>query len=194
MRSDNHDHGRTESHETRRQVATSGCIAVIAFASLFGATAFAQSTADIAADAHMYAEASICQLYGCNGSSVTSGPARPAIDPCFIAQNALRPCTAPQAKGVDPKIVGTWELAQKHGSWVLEIHPDGTYSFHSEARDGTAPNSGTFSTSDGHWSLTATTGYADGGSYRLEDTNTWIATGRLGSGTWRRRSQSGSSN
>jgi hypothetical protein len=121
-----------------------------------------------------------------------NGPRGP--DPCYLAQNALRPCTSEQQQtpaqpvGLDPNVVGTWELAQKGGKWVLEIHRDGTYKFHSEAADGVAPNAGSFSASSGRWSLKATNGYADGGTYLFQGTDTWIATGKLGAGAWRLRS------
>ena len=115
---------------------------------------------------------------------------RVGYDPCYLAQNAMRPCAAAQGQatkpvGVDPHVVGTWELALEGGLWVLEVRRDGTYSFHSEAGDGAASHAGTFSASNGHWSLIATTGYTDSGTYQLQGRNTWIATGRLGTGTWR---------
>jgi hypothetical protein len=81
---------------------------------------------------------------------------------------------------VDLNIVGTWELPQKGGAWVLEVHRDGTYKFHSEAGDGVAPNAGIFSASNGRWALQATNGYADGGTYLFPPPDTWIATGKFG--------------
>lgn len=135
-------------------------------------------------------------LMKCNDGSGPAAqptpPQGPKYDPCYLAQNALRPCTPeqrPPAKpvGVDPNIVGTWELAQRGGTWVLEIHRDGTYKFHSEAADGVAPNAGTFSANNGRWSLSATNGYADGGTYLFQPPDTWIATGKLGTAAWRQR-------
>ncbi len=66
------------------------------------------------------------------------------------------------------------------GLWVFEIFPNGTYRFHSEAGDGVAPHSGSFSASHGHWSMQATTGYADAGTYLLQAPGVWFATGRRG--------------
>jgi hypothetical protein len=135
-------------------------------------------------------------LMNCNNNADPGGqpnrPQGPTYDPCYLAQNALRPCTPEQrppakAVGVDPNIVGTWELPQKGGTWVLEIHRDGTYRFHSEAGDGVAPNAGTFSANNGRWSLSATNGYADGGTYLFQSPDTWIATGKLGTAAWRHR-------
>jgi len=147
-------------------------------------------------------EASIAQSEACRDSGIgcigqpgpgTQGPflsLRPP-DPCFMKQNAMRPCTteAPQKTDavVDPNVVGTWEFPMQQGPWVWEIFPNGTYVFHSEAGDDAPSHAGTFSASNGHWSLKATSGlpgYTDGGTYRTEPPNTWVPTGRLGQGTW----------
>jgi hypothetical protein len=116
---------------------------------------------------------------------------KPAIDPCYLAQNAMIPCAkerqASKPAGVDPHLVGTWVLPVHGGNWVLEVFRDGSYKFHSEAADGAAPNSGTFSAANGHWALKATNGYADGGSYVFQVPDTWIATGQLGTAAWRQR-------
>jgi hypothetical protein len=128
----------------------------------------------------------------CANMGRPGGRQGPAVgyDPCYLAQNAMRPCTPVQRQpskpvGVDPNIVGTWELPLKGGPWVWEILRDGTYRFHSEARDGVAPHAGTFSASNGHWSLKATNGYTDGGTYLFQPPDTWIATGQLGTAAWR---------
>ena len=107
-------------------------------------------------------------------------------------QNAPRACAAEQSRpakagGVDPNLVGIWELPLKGGSWVWEILRDGTYKFHSEAGDGAPSHTGKFSGSDGHWSLTATTGYADSGLYLYQAPDILMATGHLGSAAWRHR-------
>ena len=116
------------------------------------------------------------------------------VDPCFIAQNAMRPCnSAPQAPAqpirVDPRLLGTWYMPVAKGLWVFEVLPNGTYRFHSEAGDGVAPHAGSFSSGGGHWSMRATTGYADAGTYLLQASDVWIATGRQGTATWRRNSR-----
>lgn len=87
---------------------------------------------------------------------------------------------------IDADTVGTWEIQASGGRWVLEIDPDGTYKFHSEASDGVAPHAGTFSANGGHWSLQATNGYSDGGSYTVQPPDSLVMSGRLGTGTWRR--------
>jgi Domain of unknown function (DUF4189) len=109
-------------------------------------------------------------------------------DPRWPAPLPLPPPLAGSVASVDPNTVGTWELLMNPGIWVWEIGPDGTYEFHSEAPDGVPSQAGIFSASGGHWSMQATAGYpdSDGGSYMFQSPDTMIATGRLGTGTWRR--------
>jgi hypothetical protein len=90
------------------------------------------------------------------------------------------------AAGIDPDTVGKWELSVNGGLWVWEIHPDGTYEFHSEAADGAAPHAGKFAASGGVWSLQATNGYTDGGTYTFQVPDTLVATGHLGTASWHR--------
>jgi hypothetical protein len=90
-----------------------------------------------------------------------------------------------QPIGVDPHLLGTLYMPLWNGLWVFEILRNGTYRFHSEAGDGVAPHTGSFSANNGHWSMRATTGYADGGTYLFRAPDVWIATGRLGTGAWR---------
>ena len=94
------------------------------------------------------------------------------------------------AAGVDPDTVGEWQLPVNGGLWIWEIHSDGTYAFHSEAGDGVAPHSGEFAASGGVWSLQASNGYTDGGTYSFQAPDTLIATGHLGTGNWHRAANS----
>jgi hypothetical protein len=162
-----------------------------AFACLIGAAASAQTPNSVLD--WEFAEASRCQLYGCNPNSTTTTTThKTEIDPCYLKQNALRPCDA-KPQPLDAKVVGTWVIAVPGGVWVWEIHPDGTYKFHSEAQDGAPAHSGSFFASNGQWSLRATTGipgWADSGNYSLQASSTWITTGHLGTATWHRRSAS----
>ena len=137
--------------------------------------------------------ASFCP--GGGGGGGGGGRPVPHIDPCFLAQNAMRPCTSQPSKpvGVDPNLVGTWKLPLNGGPWVWEIHRDGTYSFHSEAGDGAPPTAGAFSARNGHWSLKATNGYTDGGTYSLQTSDTCSWTGQLGTAAWRRYSSNAAS-
>jgi hypothetical protein len=130
-----------------------------------------------------------CLLAGCGNTPSPGGqPAShpvPSVDPCFIAQNAMRPCTQAKAVGVDSNLIGTWVLPRQGGNWVLEIFRNGTYKFHSEAKDGVAPHAGAFAAGQGQWSMKATTGYIDGGPYVFQPPDIWIAAGRLGTAAWR---------
>ena len=179
-------HNRPKFREARGGAAALGRIAPIVFAFLIGTAA----RADPIQDAEI-AEADSCRNTGlCAHAPGPGPPAAPAVDPCYLAQNAMRQCAGAQRRlpkpvGVDPHTVGTWELPLKDGPWVWEIHRDGTYRFHSEARDGAPPHGGTFSASNGHWSLKATTGYTDSGTYLYQPPDTLIATGQLGTAAWR---------
>jgi hypothetical protein len=195
-------HARRARH-ARGSAVTLGCVAASVVIVLCGARAGAQEPPAMTPEsiqAGEIAEAEACH-YDPSLSSCPHGPAatstRVVIDPCFLKQNALRPCTqdaAPPRKviGVDPNLVGTWVFRQSGGFWVLEIHRDGTYRFHSEAGDGAPSHAGSFGAKGGQWSLTATSGYpgwVDGGKYTLDLPDTWVATGKLGKGAWHRQSR-----
>jgi hypothetical protein len=131
----------------------------------------------------------------CEGPASGPAPVRP-VDPCYLAQNAMRPCSHdPQkpsvAVGVDRKLVGTWELTVPNpfgdSRWVWEIRQDGTYHFHAEGPGAVPEHSGTFAASKGDYTLNSTTmNYSDAGTYQLAANGTLMAKGRLGPGTWHR--------
>ena len=88
---------------------------------------------------------------------------------------------------VDPDMVGTWELFLNPGRWIWRVAPNGTYELHSEAMDNTPSNAGTFSASNGRYTLHAiTTSWDDVGTYKVQSPGVVIATGKLGTGTWKR--------
>ncbi len=125
------------------------------------------------------------------GGTIGASQGHAWVDPCFIAQNAMRPCTSAQTQpaqpaGVDANIVGTWNMPWGNGLWVLEIQRDGSYKFHSEAGDRVAANAGIFSARNGHWWLKATNGYTDNGTYSFQAPGIWFTTGQHGTATWRR--------
>jgi hypothetical protein len=130
-----------------------------------------------------------CLFAACGNNPSSGGQAAshtvPGVDPCFIAQNAMRPCTQSKLVGVDPNLVGKWLLPRPGGNWVLEVFRTGSYEFHSEAKDGVASHAGAFAAGKGQWSMKATNGYIDGGPYLFQPPDTWIAAGRLGSAAWR---------
>jgi len=90
-----------------------------------------------------------------------------------------------KAGSVDPALVGLWKLDVGSGIWVWQISANGTYQFHSEALDGTAPNAGTFTASNGKYTLHATsTSWDDQGTYMMQGSAAVSMTGKLGTGTW----------
>lgn len=186
MRTCNHNCRSVGFRDARDKAATLSRIAPIVFAFLIGTAAHAQNAIQ---DAEI-AEAENCQNTGLCGHG--PGPAAPAVDPCYIAQNAMRPCTPaqrqpPKTVGVDPHTVGTWELTVNNARWVWEIYRNGTYKFHTEGADVAGSHAGTFSASHGYWSLKATTGYTDSGTYLIQPPDTLVATGQLGTAAWRLR-------
>lgn len=172
-----------------------GSIAVTALACLFAAPAHALSDELVEYES---AQLGICMAtgYGC--------PARPAeqrpqlvIDPCFVALNALRPCTQAQIEqskkpqGIDTNLVGTWEFPFKDQTWVWDIARDGTYKFEIRNKDGSnaavkaGANTGKISAGNGTWSLSTPAGYTDGGKYFFQAPDIWVVTSNLGVGAWR---------
>jgi class 3 adenylate cyclase len=107
-------------------------------------------------------------------------------EPCHAGENASNdaPSVSAPAIDVDPATVGVWILTVPRGRWIWVTRDDGTYDFHSEASDGATPHSGRFEASNGRWSLQATNGYTDGGTYEVLPSGDFVATGRLGTGAW----------
>ena len=155
---------------------------------LFHARAYAQDNWSASRNAEWGTQRAVCQMYGWCGGGGGAGQLIAGPDPCFLAQNAMRPCTSNtgEANGLDPHLVGTWELPFKAGPWVLEIDVNGTYKFHSEANDSVPSSTGSFSAGNGHWSLKAKTGYADFGNYLYQAPDVFIATGQRGAVAWLR--------
>lgn len=90
------------------------------------------------------------------------------------------------AREIDRNVVGTWVLPINGGRWLWKIDANGTYSFHSEAADGAAPHAGMLTAKNGVWTLRATNGYNDGGTYRFEPPDTLYVTDRMGTSVWHR--------
>jgi hypothetical protein len=92
-----------------------------------------------------------------------------------------------QPRSVDPNLLGTWSHLINPGYWVLEIGPNGTYTFNSEAGDGVPPTMGTFTASNGHYIMHSTNmPWDDVGTYNYQAPRTLVMTGKLGTGTWQR--------
>ncbi len=83
--------------------------------------------------------------------------------------------------GIDPALIGTWQLEGTGVLWV--VRPDGVYRLH-----GTGVPSrqvGRMKADGSRWSVKAVQWF-DQGTYRLSDPTTWVVTGQMGTGTWRR--------
>ncbi|MFT3731033.1 MAG: adenylate/guanylate cyclase domain-containing protein [Hyphomicrobium sp.] len=91
---------------------------------------------------------------------------------------------APSSVDIDPATLGAWVLTVPRGHWIWVTRDNGTYDFHSEASDGAPSHHGRFDASNGKWSIQATSGYTDGGSYEVLPSGAFVATGRLGTGEW----------
>ena len=88
---------------------------------------------------------------------------------------------------VDPALVGLWKLNVGSGIWVWQISVNGTYTFHSEAADNTLPHDGTFTASNGKYTLhSIVSAWDDQGTYTLPSSAVIVANGKLGTGTWYR--------
>ncbi len=95
------------------------------------------------------------------------------------------------AASVDPKVVGAWEIFVPNSlgqtRWVWEIREDGTYTLYAPANG----HSGTFEAAGRHWSLVSkTTVWKDQGPYDVSNPDVFVVTGILGTGRWRRVTQS----
>jgi hypothetical protein len=169
-----------------RPLLFAGWVAV----SLYLADQLAHAQAPAADD--FIAQADYCNFTGLCGNGGSQAPApRVSYDPCYLAQNALRPCTSADLKalkphGVDANLVGTWELPVKGGLWVLDINAGGTYAFRSDAHDGVQAHAGSFAAGNGAWTMKAKTGYAGSGNYLYQAPNVFIATTQLGAVSWLR--------
>jgi hypothetical protein len=84
--------------------------------------------------------------------------------------------------------VGLWKLNVNSGIWVWQISVNGAYTFHTEAPDNTLPHNGTFTASNGHYTLhSIVSPWDDQGTYTYQaSAGAVVMTGKLGTGTWYR--------
>jgi len=119
------------------------------------------------------------------------------------AQAAPSPPASPATRSVAPQPVAVTSRpvvdAAAQGQWTMKISSlagtstcfwdvkgNGTYSAWCVGAQPSA-HSGTVSVADGRWTLNATTtNWTDGGTYQFSNPNTFIVTGRLGTGAWLR--------
>jgi hypothetical protein len=102
------------------------------------------------------------------------------------AAPATRSVASQSAAKVDPAAVGHWTMKVGASTWFWDVKANGTYSSWSVgAQPGS--HSGTVMVADGHWSLNATTmTWVDSGTYQFVNPDTFVVTGRLGTGAWLR--------
>ncbi len=177
----------------RQQIGVVGR-ALVLFAGLVAALCFTDGAAHAqgASLDDQIAQQEFCNITGsCGHGGGQAAAPRIGYDPCYLAQNAMRPCTSADMEalkphGVDPNLLGTWEIPMKSGLWVLTINANGTYTFRSDAHDGARAHAGSFAASNGAWTMKAKTGYADSGNYLYQAPNIFIVTGKLGAAAWLR--------
>ena len=147
--------------------------------------------------------------YGCAAAATRDGAATQALAACAKAGGTncavgLAPCgdddvrfqsplpmpPGGQPGSVDPALVGFLKLNVATGIWVWQISINGTYTFHSEALDNAPPHNGTFTASNGKYTLHAiSTWWDDQGTYSVQGpggTLGIVMSGKLGTGTWYR--------
>lgn len=107
-----------------------------------------------------------------------AGSAAPAL-------SSIIPSRAGTGTGsaVDPALVGTWKLEAPGSPIYWVVRGDGVYRVHGPG----APvrQFGRIEATKGRWSVKSAV-WADEGSYRLADAKTWVVTGRMATGTWKR--------
>jgi hypothetical protein len=193
MRTCNH-HGQREGLcDARDKAAMLGRVASTVLVLLIGMAAYADSIQDAE-----IAEAENCRFTGLctQGSGPGHAGSKVGYDPCYLAQNAMRPCTPQQRQpltpsGVDHNIVGTWELSARNAwgtsRWLWQIRSDGSYDFHAEGPGAAPAHRGTFAASKGNYILSSTTmAWKDSGTYKLTAHDTLVAKGLLGTASWHR--------
>jgi Caspase domain len=103
---------------------------------------------------------------------------------------ATTPQAARSTKLVEAAAQGTWTLLvpnpQGVSTWYLDIRANGSYAFWATGPGAAAPHSGSASFVDGKWS-TNSPSWTDGGTYQFPNSNTMMATGRLGTAAWQRK-------
>jgi len=108
--------------------------------------------------------------------------AAPAAAPAVTRSVAPQPAAGP----VDPMALGKWTMKMGASTCYWDLKGDGRYSAWCVGAQPGA-HSGTVTVGNGRWTLNATTtNWIDGGSYQFPNPDTFIVTGRLGTGAWLR--------
>lgn len=113
----------------------------------------------------------------------------PVSSPTTVAAATAPPVTR-STKLVEAAAQGTWTLLvpnpQGVSTWYLDIRANGSYAFWATGPGAAAPHSGSATFVDGKWS-TNSPNWIDGGTYQFPNSNTMLATGRLGTAAWQRK-------
>ncbi len=111
-------------------------------------------------------------------------------DPRWLSPFPLPPPAVPPLP-VDSALVGIWKFnVGPGGIWVWQIAANGTYTFYSEAGDNAPSHDGSFTASNGKYTLHSySMQWDDQGTYTVEPGgNSVVFAGKLGTGTWLRNS------
>jgi hypothetical protein len=144
--------------------------------------------------------------YGCAATATRESAAAQALANCAKAGGincavTLAPCgnddvrfqsplplpPGGKAGSVDSAFVGLWGMNVSGGIWVWQITANGTYTFHSEAPDNAPTHAGTFTASNGKYTLhSISMQWDDQGTYTMQGSTAVVMSEKLGKGTWQR--------
>jgi len=125
-----------------------------------------------------------------SAATASNTPDPAAAPPAAIAAASRSVAAQPPAPAnrapVEAAAIGRWTMKVGASTWYWELKANGTYSSWAVgAQPGS--HSGTVTVADGRWTLNATTmNWVDGGTYVFPNPDTFIVTGRLGTGAWLR--------
>ena len=89
----------------------------------------------------------------------------------------------PADAALDPALVGTWKLDWPGAAMYWVVRPDGVYRLHGPGA--ASRQLGHMEAAEGRWSIQSPL-WKDQGTYKLSDRMTWVVTGQVGTGTWKR--------
>jgi hypothetical protein len=123
-------------------------------------------------------------------SAPQTAPTPPPAAPVPTRSVAPQPAVATSRPLVEPAALGQWTMKVPSlagtSTCFWDVKGNGTYSAWCVGAQPTA-HSGTVTVADGRWTLNATTmNWTDGGTYQFVNPNTFVVTGRLGTGAWLR--------
>ena len=123
--------------------------------------------------------------------AATAESPAPSTRPPSSAQVPSRmpqlPTESPAAStppSIDSALIGTWKFDGFTADMFWVVRADGSYRLHGWGA-GNQQQRGHFEGAKGQWSIHAPN-WQDAGTYTLADASTWVVTGKLGTGTWKR--------